>query len=154
VNEYRSKIEDRENAPVVNYKLWDSTFELLRQHRNPDHSPHARVLLTASGKPWVWEELVEQPDGTKKLKFSNNINSNFGHLRKRLDFKKSLSEIRKMGASLLNQEFHSCVPEYLGEAPSSIKDKHYVRPDQALFDRAVKWLGERLGQPTSEKHFR
>jgi hypothetical protein len=40
------------------------------------------------------------------------------------------------------------VPEYLGEAPSSIKDRHYARPDQAHFDKAILWLGKQLGQVT------
>jgi integrase len=141
----RSKIDDQENAPIVNYKLWPRTFELLRHHRNPDHSPHARVLLTASGRPWVWEEMVEGSDGTRKLRSCNSINSNFAHVRKRIGFNKPLAMIRKMGASLLEKKHHRCVQEYLGEAPTSIKDKHYARPDQVVFDEAVSWLGEQLG---------
>jgi integrase len=144
----RSKLADQKNAAKVNYKLWPATFRLLQEHRNPDHSPHARVLLTASGKPWVWEEQVDAGNGKKKLKSSNSINSNFNHLRRRLDFKKPLSLVRKMGASLLNgsQKYRGCVPEYLGEAPTSIKDKHYARPDQVHFDAAIHWLGKQLGQ--------
>jgi integrase len=144
----RSKLADLKNAAKVNYKLWPTTFRLLQEHRNTDHSPHARVLLTASGKPWVWEEQVEAAGGKKRLKSSNSINSNFTHLRNRIRFNKPLSLVRKMGASLLNgsTKYRGCVPEYLGEAPSSIKDKHYARPDQALFDQAVTWLGKQVGQ--------
>jgi hypothetical protein len=143
----RSKIADQENAPVVNYKLWPATLELLWKHRNPDHGPHARVLVTESGRPWVWEEQVPGPDGKTRLKSSNNINSNFAHLRKRIGFDKPLSQIRKMGATLLNasKEYRDCVPEYLGESPTSIKDRHYVRPDPAHFDAALNWLGRQLG---------
>src|SRR5262245_11409394 len=49
----RSKTADRENVPVVNYKLWPQTFKLLKKYR----SGTERVLLTERGLPYIRTEL-------------------------------------------------------------------------------------------------
>ena len=47
--------------------------------------------------------------------------------------------------SLANLAQHWAQPLFLGNSPRSIKDRHYSDPSQALFDEAVKWLGEQYG---------
>jgi integrase len=65
----------------------------------------------------------------------------------RLGIKKPIKGLRKTAATLL--ESHPVYGRYaqyfLGHAPASVADKHYVKPDQTLFDRAVSWVGEQLG---------
>jgi integrase len=50
----RSKTSDCENVPVVSYRLWSPTFQLLRQEQSPDED---RVLLTRDGKPLKTESI-------------------------------------------------------------------------------------------------
>ena len=134
----RSKTSDNENVPVVNYKLWSRTFDLLKEYR----SGSPTVLLTASGKPFVRKEMVKG-----KLVKADNIRSNFAHVQKRLGFKKSLKLLRKTAATLLesHEVYGRFVSHFLGHSPRSIKDRHYAAPSQELFDAAIAWLGERLG---------
>jgi integrase len=57
ITRQRSKTRQHhgDKVPVVRYKLWSTTLELLRQHA----SPHpVLALITRQGKPWV-EEKVE-----------------------------------------------------------------------------------------------
>jgi hypothetical protein len=140
----RSKTATCENVPEVCYQLWRSTFALLKQYR----SGSDRVLLTESGKPFIRKELV---DG--KLTKADGIASNFAHLRRKLrkcqpGFKRSLKQLRKLGASLLesHHEYGRYVSYFLGHSPRTVKDRHYAVPSQELFDDAVAWLGQQLGQ--------
>src|SRR5208337_2463848 len=54
----RSKTDSQESVPVVRYKLWQSTFALLRQF-NSGGDP---VLRTRAGGEWAFRRLRE--DGT------------------------------------------------------------------------------------------
>jgi integrase len=134
----RSKTATHENVPTVCYRLWPVTFQLLQQYR----SGTDRVLLTESGKPYVRKELVNG-----RLVKSDNIASNFSHLRKRLAFRKSMNLLRKTSASLLESHhtYGRLANLFLGLAPRSIKDRHYAAPPQALLDEAVAWLQMALG---------
>jgi hypothetical protein len=46
----RNKTARHEDVPVVRYKLWPQTFELLRKHRSGDAEV---VLLTTGGRRWI-----------------------------------------------------------------------------------------------------
>ncbi len=136
----RSKTASHDAVPTVEYELWPLTAELLRKygHRSGD-----RALLTESGKPWVRDEI--RPDG-KRSKV-DSIKSNYIHVTDRLDLTAPMKLIRKTSASLLashpvHQRFDS---HFLGHSPRSIADRHYVRPDQSLFDQALSWLGQQYG---------
>jgi integrase len=72
----RSKTKNVANVPTVQYKLWATTFALLKKYR----SGTPRVLLTDSGKAYVRKEL--HPDG--KLKKADGFASSFIHLKNRL----------------------------------------------------------------------
>jgi integrase len=136
----RSKTAKHEQVPVVNYRLWPLTFELLKQYR----SGGERVLLTESGKPWVREELVNG-----ELVKSDNIRSNYAHLVKKLKgFNKPPKLLRKTAASLLDShpEFGRYSQLFLGHSPRTVADRHYISPSQERFDEAVLWLGRQLGQ--------
>src|SRR5207248_5484957 len=106
------------------------------------------VVLTESGKPFVRKELI---DGT--LVKADGFASNYAHLKEKLrksvpGFKRSLKQLRKLGASLLegHKDYGRLVSYFLGHSPRTVKDRHYAVPPQALFDKAVTWLGQQLGQ--------
>lgn len=134
----RSKTKHNENVPVVTYRLWPLTWELLQQYR----SGTERVLLTESGKPFVRADMVNG-----KLVKADGFSSNYAHLKRRLRFRKSMKLLRKTAASLLESHpvYGRYVQYFLGQSPRSVADKHYVQPDQTLFDEAIRWLGEQLG---------
>ena len=136
----RSKTGDNENVPTVNYRLWPSTFALLKKYR----SGAERVLLTESGQEYVRTKLRE--DG--KLSKADGFASSFIHVKKRLGFVGSLKQLRSLGATLLetHKDYGRFKSYFLGHSPKTVADKHYARPAQELFDQAVSWLGEQLGQ--------
>lgn len=132
----RSKTEDHSNVPVVDYPLWPETIRLLRLYGRRDGE---RALLTESGRPWVRDSLL--PNG-KRSKV-DNIKSNFAHVKRRKELKYSMKLLRKTSASLLETmpEFARYATLFLGHAPRSIADRHYIAPSQVNFDEAVLWLG-------------
>ena len=134
----RQKTGDKDNTPVVSYLLWPETFDLLKRFR----SGQATVLLAETGRPLVRQELC---DG--KHVSADIIASNYTHLKKRLGFKKPLKQLRKTGASILAEHptYGRFVQHYLGHAPTTIADRHYIRPPTELFDEAIRWLGTQLG---------
>ena len=135
----RSKTAGMEGVPTVNYLLWPLTFQLLQKYR----SGTDRVLLTDSGKPYVRTEMVKG-----KMVKADGFASNFVHLKKRLDFHKSLKQLRKTAATLLDGHpvYGRFVGHFLGHSPRSIAARHYAAPSQELFDEAVRWLGQQMGQ--------
>jgi integrase len=135
----RSKTAQHENVPVVSYKLWPLTFQLLQKYR----SGKERVLLTESGLPYVRKELVKG-----KLVKADNIASNFTHLKRRLNFRKPMKLLRKTSATLLESHptYGRLTSLFLGHAPATVKERHYAAPSQELLDEAVTWLGQQLGQ--------
>ena len=134
----RSKTRKGEKTPVVQYPLWAETFALLREHRSGKET----VLLTTTGRLWVDERLV---DG--KLKSKDAITGRFQRLQKVLGVKEPLGAIRKASASLLENhpEYGRYAQYFLGQAPKSIAEKHYVLPSREQFDRAVAWLATQYG---------
>src|SRR5262249_39079581 len=123
----RSKTAAHENVPVVNYRLWPVTFDLLKKYR----SGGERVLLTEQGEPYVRSRLRE--DG--KLSKADGFASNYVHLKKKLKrimptFNRPLKELRKLGASLLaaHPEYGRFQSYFLGHSPRTVADRHYVVP--------------------------
>jgi integrase len=139
----RSKTAGHENVPTLEYLLWPETFRLLKQYR----SGGELVLLTEGGQPYVRTEL--RADG--RLSKADGFASHWVHVKKRLDFHRPLKELRKLGATLLaSHEVYGRFQAYfLGHSPRTVADRNYVRPPQALFDEAITWLGQQLGQVPS-----
>jgi integrase len=140
----RSKTASCDNVPTVNYLLWPLTVTLLKQHR----SGGERVLLTESGKPYVRKELVNG-----RLVKADGFASSYAHLKRRIrqtmpGFKRSLKQLRKLGATLLesHKDYGRFKSYFLGHSPRTMADRHYAAPSQELFDAAVGWLGQQLGQ--------
>jgi integrase len=125
----RSKTAGQKNVPEVEYPLWPETLELLKALRSsdPDH-----VLVTKSGRPWV----------DRKTRNTDSVRTEFDKLEARLPFK----HLRKTSATALGShpEFRAYAQYFLGHAPETVADTHYVRPSQERFDLAVLWLGEQF----------
>jgi integrase len=121
----RSKTADHASTPVVEYALWPETFALLKLLRSSDRD---RVLVTRSGKPWV----------NRRETNIDSIRIEFEKLNPALSFK----HLRKSAATMLggHGEYRAYAQFFLGHAPSSIADAHYVKPSQERFDSAVDWL--------------
>lgn len=134
VTRVRSKARHYPDAPVVSYRLWIDTFELLNEYRS---SHPTLVLVTKSGRPWV-----DRGRGR-----SDMIRDHWRKTAAAMGLDASLKVFRKTGASLLasHPEHHRFDWLYLGHTPPTVKDRHYCRPDQNSFDRAVAWLGHFLG---------
>lgn len=137
----RSKTQRCERVPRVSYALWPETWELLQQLGRRDGE---RVLVSRSGQPlkrsWINAE--------GKLSKVDAIGRNYQRLRQRLGIARSpLKLIRKTSASLLDEhpEFGRYVQYFLGHAPRTVADRHYVRPNQERFDAAVAWLATAYG---------
>jgi integrase len=145
VTRKRSKTAAHDNVPLVRYKLWPRTFDLLKQYR----SGQDRVLLTEAGEPFVRTRLRD--DG--KLSKADGFASNYVHLKRKLQktrpgFDRPLKGLRKLGATLLGShpEYGRFQSYFLGHSPRTVADRHYVVPPQGLFDKAVLWLGRQVGQ--------
>jgi len=126
------------NVPTVAYKLWLPTLKLLKRfgRRKGD-----RVFLNENGQPLKTERIE---DG--KYKKSDNISSAYFRICRKLKITKPkpLKLLRKTSATRLDG-FCRYASFYLGHAPRSVADKHYVRPSQEQFDKALYQLGESYG---------
>jgi integrase len=136
----RSKTREKENVPVVNYLLWPTTWELLQAHRSGQET----VLLTKAGKPYLRVGLTGKGNRAKLDRLARD----FYKLRAKIQMNRPLKELRKLGASLLNTrtEYGRLAPLFLGHAPKGVSERHYLTLPQELFDEAVTWLGQQLGQ--------
>ena len=141
----RSKTGDFDSVPTVSYQLWPETLALLKKHQS-DHPE--LVLVNEKGQP-----LRQEAYGDGKYKRTDNVNSAYRRLAKKVKFWKPFKLIRKTGASKLEEHeiYRGFVQLYLGHSPRSIADRHYALPASDLFDRAICWLREQFGviQPAS-----
>lgn len=130
----RSKTAHHKNAPEIEYLLWPETFDPLKRLRSsdPDH-----VLVTKSGRPWV----------DRKAQNTDFVRTEFDTLDARLPFK----HLRKTAATTLgaHPEFRAYAQYFLGHAPETVADTHYVRPSRKRFDLAMLWLRESFAPTAS-----
>lgn len=135
----RSKTHRHEAVPTVTYKLWKPTLRLLRKHRSGDKE---RVLVNENGQPLRNRRM--RPNGTTTN--FDNIRKAYDRLTKKLKIKKpkTLKQIRKTSASILetHETFGRYAAHFLGHAPQSISERHYVKPSEEQFNRAIEWLGQ------------
>ena len=151
----RTKTKAKENVPIVRYLLWDETFKLLKKLRNNDHHPDARVLVDRDGSPLQLEAIDDRHYTVKKRVIINA----FEKFRERMKREKVLNPcppirpFRATAATLISRYAGHPGFEglFLGHAPRSVADKHYVEPDWNGFHAALKWLGEQFGQTTKRR---
>lgn len=150
ITRQRTKTRKRsKKVPTVNYKLWPSTFELLKEHRSEDSE---FALLNQDGRPLWHQKRVDgkyrKSDAIKNLYFRlqrDELPEGMEH--------KPFKTFRKTSASRLEEhDKYGRYSEYfLGEAPSSITQKHYAVPSKKQFDAALAWLWEQLSDCLTEE---
>ena len=127
-----------EKIPIVDYKLWKTTFELLKQFRSTDRT---FALLNEDGLP-LWHEKKDNG----KYKKSDAIKNLYFRLQQNKlpkgTKKKPFKTFRKTAATKLEEhgQYGRYSEYFLGEAPSSITQKHYTTPSTKQFDAALDWL--------------
>lgn len=134
--------------PTVNYKLWPETFRLLGQFRSEDPE---FALLNNDGLP-LWRQYK---DDNGKYQKSDAIKNLYSRLQKKLpkkSKKKPFKTFRKTASTRLEEhdQYGRYAEYFLGEAPSSITQKHYSKPSDKQFDAALSWLWGRYKEVLDE----
>jgi len=128
ITRQRSKTANRKssNVPTVTYPLWAETLRLLKTHLSNDET---YALLSPTSK-YLNRDTVYRIAS----KPYNKTNVNY-----------KLKTIRKLGATLIANNFNwSLAHQYLGDAPSGIAAKHYIKPNHEQFAHAIQWLGRQV----------
>ncbi len=137
-----------ENAPTINWLLWDRTWELLKDQGNRN----GVTLLKQNGESLVTSGIKENGMEWRR----DAIVSSWRHLVKKAkrregvaqDWHKTLKQFRKTSSSLIESGPHAeFVDMFLDH--SRVARRHYlVGQVVPKFDEAVKWLGEQVGLAT------
>ncbi|MGE3407587.1 MAG: tyrosine-type recombinase/integrase [Pirellulales bacterium] len=135
----RSKTSDCENVPVVCYRLWPQTLEMLKKHRSNDRH---RVLLTQTGRPVKTESISD----TGKLRKSDPVGLAARRLAKKTGIVFTLKILKKTSATRLRNHRHYSGLErlFLGQAPRTLSDRNYTAVPQDLLDKGIAWLAKNL----------
>ncbi len=126
----RQKTEGKGRVPTVCYKLWDKTFDLLKQFRSDD----VRYCLLTEQGTVLWKRGEKRKDAIYDRAWKDLKNL-------------TPKELRSGSATVLGQHdsYKLYISHYLADSPRGIPDRHYVVPSQSQFDLAIAWLGESLG---------
>ena len=135
----RSKTQHHENVPEVSYKLWKPTLDLLRKYMATEGE---LALLNEDGNP-LQKKFVDDNGDPQKV---CNISSVYARLRQKLKLP-PMGQFRKCSANLLfnHDTYRPLHPLFLGHAPRSVAEQHYVSAGREMLDAAVDWLGEQYG---------
>jgi integrase len=138
----RSKRSKDPKAKKVSWILWPTTAALLKEF----HRPGSELVMTDGGEVLVqtnYDRVAGWYDRNLRPKIQARIPA----------FDKTLKQIRKMGASLLetNDQHHRFKDHWLAHAGKGMAEKHYTATYQKGLDEAVLWLGEQLGQVAPRK---
>jgi len=135
----RSKTKNHERVPVVTYTLWPITLDLMKRHR----SGRMQIFLNSAGGPLTGSKLT-----AKGGKFDSILKAYTKLLKdKKIMDGKTPKAIRKTSASKIGEhrEFSKFSQYFLGQAPRSVAERHYVRPTEEQFQRCLLWLGQEYG---------
>ncbi len=135
----RSKTENHENVPEVSYKLWKPTHELLAKYMATEGE---LALLNEDGNP-LQRKFVDENGKPQKV---CNITSAYARLRQKLELP-PMGQFRKCSANLIynHDTYRPLHSLFLGHAPRSVAEQHYVSAGRQMLDAAIDWLGEQFG---------
>jgi integrase len=138
----RSKTRAR-GGPMVTYPLWSETFRLLKKCK-ADKGDLA--LTTDEGKPLVFYSLKGEDASRYDV-----VQSAWSRLAAKMGLKKirlGMKHLRKTSATMLasHEQYKYYVGHFLADSPKGMDQKHYVKPSQEEFDKAIVWLGEQYLQ--------
>jgi integrase len=130
----RSKTAIHEDVPVVCYKLWPETFDLLKKYRSDKDA----VLVTKTGKPWIQSSY----DGGEEYQHSDSIGSCFKSVCAKTGLSVTPKNLRTVASTRLgaHPQYKFYAQYFLGQSPKTIADKHYVKPNDSEFFEALDWL--------------
>ncbi len=133
----RCKTNQHENVPICTYTLWPRTLKLLKAFRSEDPE---RVLLTSRGEP-----VATRYSGTGVR--NDSVHLAFQRLLTNLKLKtRPLLLFKKTSATLIEREFDLDRAQlFLGHAPRTIAEKHYIAGDDHRLDEPLLWLGKQYG---------
>jgi integrase len=125
----------------VKYKLWPETLKLLKKFRAQttvlSDRGQNRVLLTEDGNPLVncWLENA-------KMRRYDCIHSAFTRLFEKVKLNRPIKLLRKTSASELASHpvYGAYVQYFLAHSPKGVADRHYIKPDDDQFFKALDWL--------------
>lgn len=147
----RTKGEFYDDPPIVNYKLWNKTLELLKLEMSKHDHPELALLATR-GARIINETLVTDPEtGEVETKRSDNVSRNWQKVRAEYGLPaRQLKFIRKTGSSCLNEniKYMRLSQLYLGQTHQTVADKHYNAYDGAIYkplDEAIAFIGKQFG---------
>jgi integrase len=128
-------------GPVVTYKLWPETMELLRKFRSDDTE---LVLTTERGRPLVFYGVFEG-----KLERYDTIQSAYSRLTERVEIDKPLKVLRKTSSSALEEHatYGRYAQYFLAQSPGTVAERHYIKPSEKQFFAALDWLRKKLLGP-------
>jgi integrase len=124
----REKTKNEENVPTVTYPLWPETLALLERCK----SNHPTLVLTSSTGTPLWE-ATKEADGSTPHK------DLMGKQWSRAEIEIPHKAFRSIGATVLDRLYPTANLAYafLAHSLKSIKEKHYVPPNQAFFNSAI-----------------
>jgi len=131
-------------APLVTYKIWPETIELLS--RLPNRT--GIIFVTSTGSPMYKSATVIQEDGSVR-EISTDLFSSYWYREKnKPDF--TVSKLRSIGGTAIEHDpakrfisKHSIL--YLGRMPSTIDEKSYLAGSKTFMDEAIDYLHQHLG---------
>ncbi len=139
----RVKTRRHERVPVVKYKLWPETQELLDRFKTEG------PVVLRNGEGGLWVARVRGEDD--KLKNNDALGLRFTRFLTKIGLKRpgySFKTLRATAASLLgNSEYRPFGPLFLGQAPDGVFEKHYMQEDCRMLGEAVAWLRSQILSP-------
>ena len=138
----RSKTKKMKSVPTVNYKLWNTTFNLLKQYRSKDP---VRVLLNCRGNPL--RDMNFKSEGDTRLKKNDSIAKALTKLCRRIKVGATPKMFRATSSNLLfnDPRFRTYHELFLDHSAKSVAEKHYVSNDANTLDDAIGFLGKQYG---------
>lgn len=146
ISRKRTKTHSHANVPIVRYKLWTETFDLLKLYRSKDIR---FALLNKKSKP-LWSRTGNDRNddiGQAYDRFRKSLAKAKDGTQPILGHPKPLSTLRKTSASLLfNSEYSQYTEYFLGHSAAkhigAVANKHYIRVFDKGFFAALSWLGK------------
>jgi integrase len=135
----RSKTKKQASVPVVRYRLWSETFDLLKSCGNRTGD---RVLLNEAGQPL--RTMAFQDKGTG-LKSGDAVRK---AIQKITDRQPKL--FRKTSSTLLynHKDFRGLADLFLGHSPKTVGERNYYKPGDDILGDALAYLAEQYGLTT------
>jgi len=144
----RKKAEKYPNPPVVNYKLWNVTLELLKKEM--DICTDEVYALQAMNGARIVTETIQVDAGIVKTTKADNASRNWGRNRTAYGFKDlQLKFIKKAGVTALSENVTLMHLDqlYLGQTHRTIADKHYNSKGGRAYkplDLAIAYIGKQF----------